>query len=97
MKLIDFSMAVPGQKVTCGHRGKPSYQAPEMALSAFYDSFALDCFALGVVLFSSACRLYPWLSTIRGRCKCFDYVSEHGLRRFLKTRGWAKRQRKSWL
>ena len=21
-------MAVPGQKVTCGHRGKPSYQAP---------------------------------------------------------------------
>lgn len=24
-------------------------QAPEMALSAFYDSFALDCFALGVV------------------------------------------------
>lgn len=97
MKLIDFSMAVLGQKVTCGHRGKPSYQAPEMALSAFYDSFALDCFALGVVLFSSACRLYPWLSTIRGRCKCFDYVSEHGLRRFLKTRGWAKRQRKSWL
>jgi hypothetical protein len=27
VKLIDFSMAVPGQKVTCGHRGKPSYQA----------------------------------------------------------------------
>ncbi|CAK9013646.1 Serine/threonine-protein kinase MARK1 (MAP/microtubule affinity-regulating kinase 1) (PAR1 homolog c) (Par-1c) (Par1c) [Durusdinium trenchii] len=72
VKLIDFSMAVPGQRVTCGHRGKPSYQAPEMALSAFYDSFALDCFALGVVLFSSAARIYPWMSTVQGRCKCFD-------------------------
>lgn len=86
VKLIDFSMAVPGQKVTCGHRGKPSYQAPEMALSAFYDSFALDCFALGVVLFSAAARIYPWLSTVQGRCKCYDYVLEHGHRRFWRTR-----------
>lgn len=86
VKLIDFSMAVLGQKVTCGHRGKPSYQAPEMALSAFYDSFALDCFALGVVLFSSAARIYPWLSTVQGRCKCFDYVVEHGHRKFWRTR-----------
>jgi len=86
VKLIDFSMAVPGQRVTCGHRGKPSYQAPEMALSAFYDSFALDCFALGVVLFSSAARIYPWMSTVQGRCKCFDYVLEHGHRKFWRTR-----------
>ncbi|CAJ1445714.1 unnamed protein product [Effrenium voratum] len=86
VKLIDFSMAVMGQKVTCGHRGKPSYQAPEMALSPFYDPFALDCFALGVVIFSSTARVYPWLSTVQGSCKCFDYVVQHGHRKFWRTR-----------
>ena len=105
-----------------------------MALSAFYDSFALDCFALGVVgglsgvktilrhlrkhkanfftsffwqfpenfgigftmipsrsfqprippkiatrfYFSAAARIYPWLSTVQGRCKCYDARSEFG-------------------
>ena len=32
VKIIDFSMAVVGEKMTCGHRGKPSYQAPKICL-----------------------------------------------------------------
>eukprot|EP00437_Effrenium_voratum_P025626 CAMPEP_0181413042 /NCGR_PEP_ID=MMETSP1110-20121109/8752_1 /TAXON_ID=174948 /ORGANISM="Symbiodinium sp., Strain CCMP421" /LENGTH=381 /DNA_ID=CAMNT_0023535811 /DNA_START=24 /DNA_END=1169 /DNA_ORIENTATION=+ len=86
VKLIDFSMAVIGEKVTCGHRGKPSYQAPEMALTPFYDPFLVDAFSVGVVLFSAAARIYPWLSTVQGRCKCFDYVLDHGHRKFWRTR-----------
>lgn len=90
VKLIDFSMAVTGQKVISGQRGKPSYQAPEMATSQFYDSFALDCFAMGVVLFCCAARIHPWLSTIPGRCKCFDYVTRHGHRKFWMSRKISK-------
>lgn len=41
MMSVDYTKVTPG----CDSES----QAPEMALSAFYDSFALDCFALGVV------------------------------------------------
>ena len=30
------------------------------------------------VLFSAAARIYPWLSTVQGRCKCYDARSEFG-------------------
>ncbi|CAE7822852.1 mrkB [Symbiodinium sp. CCMP2456] len=92
VKVIDFSMAVLGEKLTSGHRGKPSYMAPEMALTPLYDPFMVDCFSVGVVLFSAAARTYPWMSTIKGRCKCFDYVLDHGHRKFWKTRKIKKTQ-----
>ncbi|CAE7563509.1 par-1 [Symbiodinium necroappetens] len=92
VKIIDFSMAVVGEKMTCGHRGKPSYQAPEMTLTQFYDPFLVDCFGMGVVLFSAAARAYPWLCTVQGRCKCFDYVREHGHRKFWRIRKVKKTQ-----
>ncbi|CAE7409455.1 mrkB [Symbiodinium sp. CCMP2592] len=92
VKIIDFSMAVVGEKMTSGHRGKPSYQAPEMALTPYYDPFLVDSFGLGVVLFSAAARAYPWLCTVQGRCKCFDYVLEHGHRKFWRIRKIKKPQ-----
>jgi len=90
--IVDFSMAVVGEKLICGTRGKPSYRAPEMAVAPLYDPFLADCFGMGVILFSAAARTYPWMSTIKGRCKCFDYVLDHGHRKFWKTRKIKKTQ-----
>ena len=56
-------------------------EAPEMALSAFYDSFALDCFALGVVgdlswgrcencRFSDICENTKPVNFFSGNCRC---------------------------
>ena len=83
VKVIDFSMAVVGEKLICGTRGKPSYRAPEMAVAPLYDPFLADCFGMGVILFSAAARTYPWMSTIKGRCKCFDYVTRSSSSAFL--------------
>ena len=83
VKVIDFSMAVVGEKLICGTRGKPSYRAPEMAVAPLYAPFLADCFGMGVILFSAAARTSPWMSTIKGRCKCFDYVTRSSSSAFL--------------
>ena len=57
-----------------------------MYMSTTADGYLTDAFAVGVVVYSLAFRDYPWRSTRRSECKCFDYVSGHGLRAFLGRR-----------
>jgi hypothetical protein len=87
IRIIDFGMATVGRKFPkkCA-RGKASYQAPEMRMSQEYDAFLSDQFAVGVVVYSVLLKDYPWLSTEHGKCKCFEYVLNHGLRAFCEKR-----------
>lgn len=85
VKLIDFGMAKLSQTSLMAG-GKRSYLAPEMHLRKEYDTFLADVFALGVVLFSLSAGLYPWLSTVRGKDKHFDFVAVHGLTRYVELR-----------
>lgn len=78
VKLIDYGMASVGERLTVVRRGKPSYQAPEMFEGAF-DPFQADAFALGVVLYSSASTLYPWMNTQPGGCQMFALAYDKGL------------------
>ncbi|CAK0857532.1 unnamed protein product [Prorocentrum cordatum] len=84
VKLIDFGMATLSRtcKQSCGKR---SYTAPEM-LKGPHDPFTSDAFAVGVVLYSLASRAYPWNSTRPGKCQLFDFICQHGLRRYLQKR-----------
>lgn len=86
VKIIDFGAATAVRM--CNHgglRGKKAYQAPEMHLGA-YDAFAVDNFALGVVLFATAAQDYPWSSTEPGSCVCYDFCRIEGLKAFAKAR-----------
>lgn len=75
VRVIDFCMAHRRRlcpRVPCG---KPSYRAPELhGDGEFVDGFALDVFALGVVLFCLLLKQYPWYSTNPKSCKYFDYA-----------------------
>jgi len=84
VKLIDFAMATVSRacRASCGKR---SYTAPEMRRGP-HDPFRSDAFAVGVVLFSLASRVYPWSSTRPGSCRLFDFIRQYGLRRFLEKR-----------
>ena len=48
-----------------GHRGKPSYMAPEMFSQRSYDARAADVFSCGVCAYALAMGSYPWSSTRR--------------------------------
>lgn len=86
VKLCDFGMAGLARKEIPVKCGKPSYQAPEMHEEAPQDPIPMDIFSMGVVLFAMAAHDYPWLSTQRGECNLFGYVSKNGLRRFMQRR-----------
>jgi serine/threonine protein kinase len=87
VKLIDFGMSSTKRLSKNLVRGKSSYQAPEMHTPEINDAFVTDSFAVGVTLFSVAAKEYPWRATKSGKCKLFDYVRQHGLRRFAMGRG----------
>lgn len=86
IKLIDFGMATVARTCKGEVRGKLAYRAPEMHMEAPYDSFLIDAFSLGVVVFAMAARDYPWTSTKRGNCRFFEYVSKFGFRQFVSKR-----------
>jgi len=86
VKLIDFAQATSARRCRDEVRGKLAYQAPEMHAEAEYDSFLVDSFALGVVLFSMATEDYPWATTKRNRCKLFEYINAFGMKKFLENR-----------
>eukprot|EP00930_Biecheleria_cincta_P100560 TRINITY_DN92176_c0_g1_i1.p1 TRINITY_DN92176_c0_g1~~TRINITY_DN92176_c0_g1_i1.p1 ORF type:complete len:353 (+),score=70.92 TRINITY_DN92176_c0_g1_i1:113-1171(+) len=86
IKLIDFGMSTTSRMCRKEVRGKQSYQAPELHLSAPYDAFLSDSFALGVVLFAMAVQDYPWTSTVPGQCQLFEYITAFGFGKFLKKR-----------
>lgn len=59
-------------------RGKAAYQAPELHTGGAVDTFLLDNFALGVIMFAMAVQDYPWACTQRGRCRVFDFMASSG-------------------
>jgi serine/threonine protein kinase len=86
VQVIDFGEATLERSCVRELRGKPSYQAPEMHKWHAYDSLLVDCFALGVLLYSMATQGYPWASTKPGVCPFFQYVMQKGVHIFLKKR-----------
>lgn len=86
VKIIDFAMCTLQQICRGEPRGKVVYRAPEMHTQRAYDTLTADNFSLGVVLFGTAVRDYPWSSTRPDACKSFAFVKQHGLRRLLEQR-----------
>jgi len=87
VKIIDFGMATTERHVIGEVRGKASYQAPEMHHKAeSYDTFLIDSFALGVIMYAMALQDYPWSSTKEGACQLFEYAKMFGFHSFLKKR-----------
>lgn len=84
--IIDFGMATLQRYVKREIRGKASYQAPEMHGPDEVDTFLLDNFAIGVLLFAAASQDYPWTNTRRNSCQLFEYAFTFGIRRFLEKR-----------
>lgn len=86
IKLIDFGMATTARHAS-GPFGKESYQAPEMHMPGkLYNTYLVDTFAIGVIVFGMAAADYPWQSTRKGSCELYDYIAVHGLRKFLTLR-----------
>jgi len=84
LRIIDFGMATTvHQRLRA--RGKPSYRGPEVYRGS-YDVFKADAFACGVVIYAMALSDYPWLSTQRGGCQCFEDVKKNGFRAHHKKR-----------
>jgi len=86
VNIIDFAMSTISHICKGELRGKVVYRAPEMHVQRAYDAFLADNFSLGVVLFGTAVRDYPWSSTKPDACKSFSYVKQHGLRKLLEQR-----------
>lgn len=84
--LIDFSMATCSKKISGSSCGKPSYLAPEVHEGDTYSAFEADAFACGVIIYAMILKDYPWMSTKKGGCKCFEYVREHGFLAFIRRR-----------
>jgi len=94
VRIIDFGMATLKRFVSNEVRGKHSYQAPEMHMGSEVDTFLVDDFSLGVMLFALAVQDFPWTSTKKGKCQLFEYVNAFGLRRFCGKRRLQKNQGK---
>eukprot|EP00928_Gymnodinium_smaydae_P001510 TRINITY_DN1054_c0_g2_i1.p1 TRINITY_DN1054_c0_g2~~TRINITY_DN1054_c0_g2_i1.p1 ORF type:complete len:409 (+),score=57.04 TRINITY_DN1054_c0_g2_i1:105-1331(+) len=86
VKIIDFGMATLNRTCCREVRGKLSYQAPEMHMEEPYDTFLVDHFAIGVVLFAMCCHDYPWMGTAPDACQLFACVAVNGFRAFIKER-----------
>jgi serine/threonine protein kinase len=86
IRIIDFGMASVSRTCRKEVCGKRPCQAPEMHSDGVYDTFLVDSFALGVVLFAMAAQDYPWTSTKQGTCKFFEYATMHGVRAFLEKK-----------
>ena len=85
--LIDFAMAVTENvEAATGHRGKPSYMAPEMFLQRSYDALAADVFSCGVCAYALAMGSYPWSSTRPNACLAFMFAQRFGLTELLQRR-----------
>lgn len=85
--LIDFAMAVTENvEAATGHRGKPSYMAPEMFVQRCYDGLAADVFSCGVCAYALAMGSYPWSSTRPNACLAFMFAQRFGLTELLQRR-----------
>ena len=85
VKLIDFGFAIANQTKSRTFCGTPSYMAPELVNRDEYSPFAVDIWALGVLLFAMLCGKFPFhekhenslYAAIRtGRYEIPDSVSE---------------------
>merc|ERR1719330_505265 len=79
-------MTSTGRRFRNEVRGKASYQAPEVHDDKEYDGFLSDAFAVGVTIYATLMKDYPWLSTRPGGCKCFEFYRKYGLRAYLSKR-----------
>lgn len=92
--LIDFAMAVTENvEMATGHRGKPSYMAPEMFVQQSYDALAADVFSCGVCAYALAMGSYPWSSTRPNACLAFMFAQRFGLTELLQRRRLATSNR----
>lgn len=84
--LGDYGMAVASRECSGIKFGKKQYRAPELHTpDAVCDTFRVDNFAAGVVLFSWTVNNYPWQST-DGECPLFRAFQKHGCKAFLSRR-----------
>mmetsp|Transcript_50529 Transcript_50529/g.93447 ORF Transcript_50529/g.93447 Transcript_50529/m.93447 type:complete len:564 (-) Transcript_50529:56-1747(-) len=86
VKIIDFGMATLSRFASKELRGKRSYQAPEMHSSSEYDTFLVDNFALGVVVYCMAAHYYPWEQTVPGKDRSCEFARANGLEIFLQKK-----------
>eukprot|EP00440_Ansanella_granifera_P060372 gb/GFBE01065437.1/.p1 GENE.gb/GFBE01065437.1/~~gb/GFBE01065437.1/.p1 ORF type:complete len:321 (+),score=39.21 gb/GFBE01065437.1/:1-963(+) len=85
IRLIDFA-AASSARISDRVHGKEAYVAPEVHVFEAYDGFLSDAFACGIIILSALVQRFPWNSTRPGRCKSFEYVKKHGLRKYFQRR-----------
>lgn len=84
--LGDYGMAVASRECSGIKFGKKQYRAPELhAPDLVCDSFRVDNFAVGVVLFSWTVNNYPWQST-DGSCPLYRGFQKYTCKAFLSRR-----------
>lgn len=86
VKIIDFGMAALARTACQELRGKRSYQAPEMHGCAAYDTFLVDNFAVGVIIYSLAVHYYPWEYTKPEKDRSCEYARKNGIEKLLQKK-----------
>ena len=64
IKVIDFGFATINQPKCRTFCGTPSYMAPELVKREEYSPFAVDIWALGVLLFAMLCGKFPFAEKV---------------------------------
>lgn len=86
VKIVDFGHATLSRMASLEVRGKPSYQAPEMHGRADYDTFLVDSFSVGVIIYCMAVHSYPWDHTLPGMDRSFEVARTYGMEHFLRKK-----------
>lgn len=63
IKVADFGFATENPGLLDSYKGTPVYMAPEIALGKKYSGFTADLFSAGVILFTLARGIFPFMNS----------------------------------
>jgi len=63
IKIADFGFATENQGLLESYKGTPVYMAPEIALGKKYTGYKADLFSAGVILFTLARGIFPFMGS----------------------------------
>ena len=63
IKIADFGFATENPGLLESYKGTPVYMAPEIALGHKYQGYKADIFSAGVILFTLARGIFPFMNS----------------------------------